>query len=98
MGGWVATETLDHTSALRLLERFTGVAEPNLSAWRRKTFGDFTSAFRFSEGRKSSPRLPGGTAAQLQKAQKEVATLPAPRLPGANQTFPHQEQGHRPQV
>ncbi|MEU0856492.1 alkaline phosphatase family protein [Streptomyces griseofuscus] len=98
VGGWVATETLDHTSALRLLERFTGVAEPNLSAWRRKTFGDFTSAFRFSEGRKSSPRLPGGTAAQLQKARKEVATLPAPRLPGANQTFPHQEQGHRPQV
>ncbi|MEU2352327.1 MULTISPECIES: alkaline phosphatase family protein [Streptomyces] len=98
VGGWVATEAFDHTSALRLLERFTGVEEPNISAWRRATFGDFTSAFRFSQARTSPPSLPGGTAARLRQAQQEVATLPKPRLPGGDQTFPHQEPGRRPQV
>ncbi|MFH8340429.1 alkaline phosphatase family protein [Streptomyces sp. AM6-12] len=98
VGGWVATEAFDHTSALRFLERFTGVAEPNVSAWRRHTFGDLTSAFRFSRSATRAPRLPAGTAAQLKKAKEGVATLPAPRLPAADQTYPHQEQGHRPQV
>jgi len=98
VGGWVATEAFDHTSALRLLERFTGVREPNLSAWRRATFGDLTSAFRFSAARTTAPGLPKDTAEQLRKAKKEVATLPQPRLPDGNQTFPHQEQGRRPQV
>ena len=46
-GGWLCSEPFDHTSVLQLLEKFTGVAEPNISDWRRKTFGDLTSAFRF---------------------------------------------------
>ena len=32
----------DHTSQLRLLERLTGVTEPQISAWRRQNLGDFT--------------------------------------------------------
>ncbi|WP_333740904.1 alkaline phosphatase family protein [Streptomyces sp. IBSBF 2806] len=98
VGGWVASEAFDHTSALRFLERLTGVEEPNISAWRRGAFGDLTSAFRFESARPLAPALPDGTAEQLLKAQEEVATLPAPTLPGAEQTFPSQEPGRRPQT
>jgi phospholipase C len=96
VGGWVATETFDHTSALRLLERVTGVEEPNISAWRRAAFGDLTSAFRFPSPRTAAPGLPGDTAQQLRRAQRQVATLPRPTPPGEEQTFPHQERGGRP--
>jgi phospholipase C len=98
VGGWVASEAFDHTSALQFLERFTGVEEPNVTDWRRDTFGDFTSAFRFRGARPRSPRLPDDTAEQLEKAKEEVATLPKPTLPGADQKFPHQERGRRPHV
>ncbi|MFJ8108106.1 alkaline phosphatase family protein [Streptomyces sp. NPDC096132] len=98
VGGWVATETFDHTSALRFLERVTGVEEPHISAWRRATFGDFTSAFRFSSARPVAPRLPGDTAEQLARAEEGVAVLPAPTLPGEAQTLPQQEPGSRPHV
>ena len=46
-GGWVCSQQFDHTSVLQFLERFTGVREPNISPWRRSTFGDLTSGFRF---------------------------------------------------
>ncbi|GAA1661350.1 alkaline phosphatase family protein [Fodinicola feengrottensis] len=94
-GGWVATENFDHTSVLRFLEKLTGVHEPNISDWRRETFGDLTSAFRFRSARPYPPRLPD-TRKQLQQAQKEVWSLPAPTLPGAAQTPPKQEPGTRP--
>ncbi|KRD01844.1 MULTISPECIES: alkaline phosphatase family protein [unclassified Streptomyces] len=97
VGGWVAGESFDHTSTLRLLERLTGVLEPNISDWRRSAFGDLTSAFRFEDGSALAPALPDGTEEQLAKAQTEVATLPRPTLPGADQSFPHQETGRRPQ-
>ncbi|SHH20754.1 phospholipase C [Jatrophihabitans endophyticus] len=96
-GGWVASEPFDHTSVLQLLEQVTGVREPNISAWRRRTFGDLTSALRLRDATRRPPRLPD-TAAQLAKAQDEVATSPAPELPGARQRRPHQERGHRPHV
>jgi len=47
-GGLVASDTFDHTSQLRLLETRFGVDVPNLSAWRRRTVGDMTSAFNFA--------------------------------------------------
>src|ERR1700729_790346 len=43
-GGFVCHDTFDHTSVTRLLELVTGVANPNITAWRRQTVGDFTSA------------------------------------------------------
>ncbi|MGW8331250.1 alkaline phosphatase family protein [Streptomyces sp. NPDC055808] len=98
VGGWVASEAFDHTSALRFLEQFTGVKEPNISQWRRRTFGDLTSAFRFNSSTPKPPRLPDDTAEQLAEAKREVATLPKPTLPGADQSFPRQERGHRPHV
>lgn len=47
-GGWVCSETFDHTSVLRFLEARFGVREPNISDWRRSICGDLTSAFDFS--------------------------------------------------
>jgi len=96
-GGWVCSERFDHTSSLRLLELFTGVREPNISDWRRRTFGDFTSAFRFGHENLRFPRLPD-TATLLATAEKEVADNPAPTLPGANQKLPHQARGSKPRV
>ncbi|MEU2778276.1 alkaline phosphatase family protein [Streptomyces sp. NPDC007162] len=98
VGGWVASEAFDHTSALRFLERLTGVEEPNVSQWRRRAFGDLLSAFRFRDARPRPPRLPHDTAQQLAKAVEEVATLPEPVLPGADQIYPRQEKGHRPHL
>ncbi|MEU3503575.1 alkaline phosphatase family protein [Streptomyces hundungensis] len=98
VGGWVASEAFDHTSSLRFLEGFTGVKEPNISQWRRRTFGDLTSAFRFGSAVGRPPRLPDDTAEWLAEAEREVATLPKPVLPGADQSFPHQEPGPRPHV
>ncbi|MFE9401625.1 alkaline phosphatase family protein [Streptomyces sp. NPDC006530] len=96
VGGWVASEAFDHTSSLRFLEEFTGVKEPNISQWRRRTFGDLTSAFRFDGAASRAPRLPSDTAERLAAAEWEVATLPKPVLPGADQSFPRQAPGHRP--
>jgi phospholipase C len=48
VGGFVAPQRFDHTSCLRLLEHVTGVHEPNISQWRRNTFGDFTSAMHLN--------------------------------------------------
>jgi len=47
-GGWVCSQTFDHTSVLRFLEARFGVHEPNISAWRRSVCGDLTSAFDFA--------------------------------------------------
>jgi phospholipase C len=93
-GGFVASETSDHTSVLRFLEKLTGVTIPNLTAWRRSTFGDLTSAFGFKTGARF-PQLPD-TKTQLALAVKNVNTLPAPVFPSASQTPPVQETGPRP--
>jgi len=98
VGGWVATEAFDHTSPLRFLEAVTGVPEPNVSEWRRQTFGDMTSVFRFADAHDRPPRLPAGTAEQLAQAEVDVARLPKPVFPAAEQSVPQQEQGRRPQV
>lgn len=97
VGGWVASEPFDHTSVLQFLECFTGVGESNITPWRRDAFGDLTSAFRFHRSAGRPPRLPD-TAARLALAELELATLPAPALPGAEQFVPHQERGYRPHV
>ena len=96
-GGWVCSQTFDHTSSLRLLEQVTGVRETNISDWRRRTFGDFTAAFRFGDDAAQPPRLPE-TGASLSRALFEVSNLPPPTLPGADQRPPGQEKGRRNSV
>ena len=88
-GGMVASEPFDHTSVLQFLEQVTGVREPNITDWRRQTFGDLTSALGRPGGRPFPPLPP--TKGQLWKAEHEVATLPPAPVPGAEQTPPHQE-------
>ncbi len=57
VGGFVCHDTFDHTSVLQLLEKVTGVVNPNISAWRRQTAYDFTTALGTTlNGR--CPRLP----------------------------------------
>lgn len=96
-GGWVCSEPFDHTSVLQFLEKFTGVKEPNITDWRRATFGDLLSAFRFDGPKAGPPKLPD-TAGQYSRAKYEADNLPKPTLPGVNQQFPTQESGKRKRV
>ena len=57
-GGFGSSDVFDHTSTLRLLEARFGVEVPNLSAWRRETCGDLTSAFNFAAVDPSIPDMP----------------------------------------
>ena len=96
-GGWACSQPFDHTSVLQFLEKWTGVAEPNISDWRRATFGDLTSTFRFGAERAKAPQLPDASQA-LQRARYEVANLPPPTAPGTEQKPPVQEAGMRKHV
>ncbi|WP_215543906.1 alkaline phosphatase family protein [Amycolatopsis sp. CA-230715] len=89
-GGFVAREPFDHTSVLQFLEKITGVREPNISAWRRATFGDLTSALGL-DGHRPFPKLPE-TKDALWQAEHDVATLPPAKIPGKDQKPP--TQGH----
>jgi phospholipase C len=94
VGGYVCHDTFDHTSVTRLLEQVTGVVNPNITAWRRQTVGDFTTALGASPlGR--FPRLPD-TKAQLELAEKEIVQFSLPHYPGANRTPPVQPPGFKP--
>lgn len=96
-GGWVCSHPFDHTSVLQLLERVTGVREPNISDWRRRTFGDLTAALRFGEPAGRAPLLPG-TGGLLSQARYAATTLPPPPIPEGNQTMPRQEKGARKRI
>jgi phospholipase C len=93
VGGYVASENFDHTSVLQFLETLTGVKEPNISDWRRTTFGDLTSALGFSGGKATTfpPPLLPPTIGEFWVAEHEVATLPAPTIPTTTQTTPVQD-------
>ena len=43
VGGWVCSDTFDHTSQMRFLETRFGVTAPNISTWRRGVTGDLTA-------------------------------------------------------
>jgi phospholipase C len=96
-GGWVSSQLFDHTSSLRFLERITGVKEPNISEWRRQTFGDFTSVFRFDDAKSAPPSLPD-TSGPLVLARREAASLPKPSLTVQPQAAPSQEKGARRRI
>jgi phospholipase C len=93
-GGWVCSDVFDHTSHLQFLEAVTGVQAPNISAWRRQTAGNLTSAFRFYQP--SEPPVLPDTSGPLTLAQYEVSEFQLPAFPGANQTPPVQQPGRRP--
>jgi phospholipase C len=93
-GGYVVSDTFDHTSTLRLIERRFGVEVAGLSAWRRTTCGDLTAALGLGEApRFDLPALPE-TRERLAAVERRVVTLPPPQVPLA-QALPHQEDGAR---
>ncbi len=96
-GGYVCSDTFDHTSVLRLLESRFGAEIPNLTRWRRETCGDLTTAIPFGCAPDLSvPDLPD--AVELRAiARDQCASLPKPALP-APQVMPTQEAGTRPRV
>ena len=92
LGGNVYSEVLDHTSLIRIIEARFGVMEPNISAWRRQTVGDFTSALNFS--RRPSP-WPANPAIRLGTANSDLLTAqvrgrlqPDAYRPGRQPAFP----------
>ena len=96
-GGMVCSDTFDHSSLLRFLERRFGVAEPNISSWRRGAVGDLVSALGcLTKASYSFPKLPA-TAPLKAQATRECAKLPPPAVP-AHQAMPVQESGTRPRV
>jgi phospholipase C len=94
VGGFVCHDTFDHTSVTRLLEQVTGVVNTNITAWRRETVGDFTSALGTVPNRRF-PRLPD-TVAELRRAERNSVRFELPAIPGAAQSFPVQGHGSRP--
>jgi phospholipase C len=95
VGGNVCSDVLDHTSLIRVIEARWGVLEPNISAWRRATCGDFTTALRFSGGRADWPRQNSAITlaaaeASFLTAQQEVFNNPAPTIPSVNEPVPGQ--------
>jgi phospholipase C len=94
-GGFVSSDLFDHTSILRFLETRFGAEVPNLSAWRRFTAGDLTSALNFQKPDQSIPNLPSTLPAVQQVIQQCIANLagttsyPVP----ATQALPPQEAG-----
>ncbi|HEY0716277.1 MAG TPA: phospholipase C, phosphocholine-specific [Streptosporangiaceae bacterium] len=91
-GGWVTSETADHTSVIQFLEKWTAARGrpaicPNISAWRRQVCGDLTGAFDFKSPVYGLPCLPDPGALV-------TGTEYVPR-PGSN-AMPAQEPGAKP--
>ncbi|AUT46757.1 phosphocholine-specific phospholipase C [Achromobacter sp. AONIH1] len=94
-GGWVNSQVFDHTSVLRFIEQRFGVAEPNISPWRRAVCGDLTSLFDFSA---SEPAVPGTTLPATAARAARAAALPGTATPTAPDQPPpaRQQPGLRP--
>ncbi|MFZ2872548.1 phosphocholine-specific phospholipase C [Zavarzinia sp.] len=96
-GGWVNSQVFDHTSILRFLEARFGVAETNISPYRRAICGDLTSCFDFVNPNTAVPALPRRSqiaADAMRVAQEMRAQIPIPDE--ASQTLPKQDVGIRP--
>jgi phospholipase C len=94
-GGFVSSDLFDHTSVLRFLETRFGAEVPNLSAWRRSTVGDLTSAFNFKAPDQSVPTLPATLSTIPNVLEECIANLAGttPYTVPNPQTLPAQEAG-----
>ncbi|CAM5415208.1 phosphocholine-specific phospholipase C [Streptomyces chartreusis] len=92
-GGYVCSETLDHTSILRFMENRFGVKETNISPWRRAICGDLTSAFDFSRKDSRPAALPDTDDYEPQDRERHPDYKPTPPAAG---DMPKQERGLRP--
>ena len=80
-----------------ILGEIHGVQEPNISDWRRKTFGALTAALRFGDPKAEAAVLPD-TSGPLILARGEAVQWPKPLPPGADQSAPQQEKGTRKEI
>ncbi|MYQ98136.1 phosphocholine-specific phospholipase C [Streptomyces sp. SID6139] len=92
-GGYVCSETFDHTSIIRFIEQRFGVREPNISPWRRAVCGDLTSAFDFSRKDTKPVSLPSTAGYAPPDHDRHPDYVPKPP---ANPSLPRQERGGRP--
>ncbi|AZP21568.1 phospholipase C, phosphocholine-specific [Streptomyces aquilus] len=92
-GGYVCSETLDHTSIIRFMERRFGVHEPNISPWRRTVCGDLTAAFDFSRTDAKPVALPDTAGYAPPDRLRHPDYVPTPP---ARPVLPKQERGLRP--
>ncbi|HEY8948240.1 MAG TPA: phospholipase C, phosphocholine-specific [Rhizomicrobium sp.] len=91
-GGFVNSQLSDHTSVIRFLETRFGVAEPNISPWRRAVCSDLTSMFDFVQKDVRWTTLPATSGSIA--AVDETCTLQHPEVPSAA-SIPMQEIGQR---
>jgi phospholipase C len=104
-GGFVCSETFDHTSLLLFLERRFGPEVPNISAWRRSMVGDLTAALNMAAVDASVPSLPATsltdprvigsdcpTSAPADEIDQGLPAVQAYPVPQPN-TLPAQEAG-----
>ncbi|MGY0055861.1 phosphocholine-specific phospholipase C [Streptomyces sp. LZ34] len=91
-GGWVCSQTFDHTSIVRFIERRFGVAEPNISPWRRAVCGDLTAAFDFARTDAHVPALPDTSGYLPPDRERHPDYKPKPPAHGS---LPGQEPGTR---
>jgi phospholipase C len=100
-GGYVNSDTFDHTSQIRLLEERFGIHCPNISAWRRRKVGDLTSTLNLKSPTSSVPTMPPTAedgpvvAAECPDNQSITSLLAAapPLTIPTNQTMPTQAPG-----
>jgi len=102
-GGWVCSDTFDHTSQLQFLAERFGVTVPNVSTWRQMTVGNLTTTLpTLTAPVTSKPTLPatssniktppiGGecTSGQLLELNSKTKPYPIPKT----QKQPTQEVG-----
>ncbi|MGA5321612.1 phosphocholine-specific phospholipase C [Streptomyces seoulensis] len=91
-GGWVCSQTFDHTSIVQFIEKRFGVRNPHVSPWRRAVCGDLTSAFDFSRGNSAAPGLPDTSGYRPPNHTNPGNYVPKPPAAGA---LPKQERGTR---
>jgi phospholipase C len=94
-GGYVDSNTYNHTSMLQFLETWTGVRADNITDWRRSVAGDLTAAFDFTRPDFSIPDLPD-TVPLITQSDQEETFPPVTTPPEGGQVFPVQESGSRP--
>ncbi|MGH8173551.1 MAG: alkaline phosphatase family protein, partial [Rhodanobacteraceae bacterium] len=97
-GGWVCSETFDHTSLIRFIERRFGegnleLTETNITPWRRAVCGDLTSAFDFATPNEGLPSLPTTLGYEPPDHDRHEDYVP---VPPSTQSVPLQEPGVRP--
>jgi phospholipase C len=87
-GGYVCSDTFDHTSQLRFLETRFGVRAPNISAWRRGVTGDLTTTLQLRSRDTSIPSLAPTAGATDARVRRECS--PAQLVGGDVNTSPYQ--------